>query len=55
MTFTDKDSSYGLDFRPTRNTPALQYLSDVYVNGVADRAGLKIGDYLLRVRDIRDK
>lgn len=35
--------------RPNERGPALQYLDDVDPGGVADLAGLKKGDYLLRV------
>ena len=36
--------------RPHERGPALQYLDDVDPGGVADLSGLKIGDYLLKVR-----
>ena len=35
--------------RPGDRGPALQYLDDVDPGGVADLAGLKKGDFLLRV------
>nr|XP_027226662.1 protein shank-like isoform X2 [Penaeus vannamei] len=35
--------------RPNERGPALQYLDDVDPGGVADLAGLKKGDYLLRI------
>lgn len=38
--------------RPNERGPALQYLDDVDPGGVADLAGLKKGDYLLRVSRI---
>ena len=37
--------------KPYERGPALQYLDDVDPGGVADEAGLKKGDYLLRVRE----
>lgn len=35
--------------RPHERGPALQYLDDVDPGGVADMAGLKKGDYLIKV------
>lgn len=35
--------------RPNERGPALQYLDDVDPGGVADLAGLKKGDYLIKV------
>lgn len=35
--------------RPYERGPALQYLDDVDPGGVADEAGLKKGDFLLKV------
>ena len=40
-----------LDFTPTADFPALQYLDRVDKNSPADRAGLKPGDFLLEVGD----
>lgn len=36
--------------RPHERGPALQYLDDVDPGGVADLAGLKKGDYLIKVK-----
>ena len=38
-----------LDFKPTADFPALQYLDRVDHDSVADRAGLKAGDFVLEV------
>lgn len=39
-----------LRFEPTREIPALQYFEGVDMNGMAMKAGLKPGDFLLEVR-----
>lgn len=39
------------EFTPTPAFPALQYLESVDVEGVAWRAGLRTGDFLIEVRD----
>lgn len=44
-----KASSPLMELRPSERCPALQYLDDVDAGGVADRAGLKKGDFLLAV------
>ncbi|GBP76951.1 SH3 and multiple ankyrin repeat domains protein 3 [Eumeta japonica] len=44
-----KASSPLMELRPSERCPALQYLDDVDAGGVADRAGLKKGDYLLAI------
>lgn len=38
-----------LDFRPSAEFPALQYLDSVDPGSRADRAGLKTGDFILEV------
>ena len=38
-----------LDFRPTAEFPALQYLDSIDPGSAADRAGLKPGDFILEV------
>lgn len=38
------------EFTPTPAFPALQYLESVDVEGVAWRAGLRTGDFLIEVR-----
>ena len=38
-----------LDFRPTAEFPALQYLDSIDPGSAADRAGLKAGDFILEV------
>ncbi|XP_060600298.1 SH3 and multiple ankyrin repeat domains protein 2-like isoform X2 [Ruditapes philippinarum] len=38
-----------LDFRPTAEFPALQYLDSVDPGSVSDRAGLKGGDFILEI------
>lgn len=38
-----------LDFRPTAEFPALQYLDSVDPGSVSDRAGLKAGDFILEI------
>ena len=38
-----------LDFRPTPEFPALQYLDSVDPGSVSDKAGLKAGDFILEV------
>ena len=38
-----------LDFRPSSEFPALQYLDSVDPGSAADRAGLKGGDFILEV------
>lgn len=38
-----------LDFCPTKEFPALQYLDSVELGSRADKAGLKSGDFLLEV------
>ncbi|XP_041354554.1 uncharacterized protein LOC121372324 [Gigantopelta aegis] len=40
-----------LDFQPTPEFPALQYLDSVDVGSQADRVGLKSGDFLLEIND----
>lgn len=42
------------EFTPTPAFPALQYLESVDVEGVAWRAGLRTGDFLIEVRVIND-
>jgi SH3/ankyrin repeat-containing protein len=37
------------EFRPSLFQPALQYLDKVDKGGVADKAGLKPGDFILEV------
>lgn len=39
-----------LDFQPTPEFPALQYLDSVDQGSQADRVGLKAADFLLEVR-----
>lgn len=39
-----------MELQPSERFPALQYLDDVDENGVADRAGLRKGDFILAVR-----
>lgn len=46
-----KASSPLMELRPSERCPALQYLDDVDAGGVADRAGLKKGDFLVAVRN----
>ncbi len=38
-----------MSFEPTLETPAVQYFEGVDMNGMAMRAGLKPGDFLLEV------
>lgn len=38
-----------MELQPSDRFPALQYLDDVDENGVADRAGLRKGDFILSV------
>lgn len=38
-----------MELQPSDRFPALQYLDDVDENGVADRAGLRKGDFILAV------
>lgn len=38
-----------MELQPSERFPALQYLDDVDENGVADRAGLRKGDFILAV------
>ena len=45
-----KSDSPLMELQPSDRFPALQYLDDVDVNGVADRAGLRKGDFILAVR-----
>ena len=40
------------EFAPTPAFPALQYLESVDLEGVAWRAGLRTGDFLIEVRDV---
>ena len=40
-----------LDFHPTPEFPALQYLDNVDPGSRADRAGLKPGDFILEVNN----
>lgn len=40
------------EFTPTPAFPALQYLESVDVEGVAWRAGLRTGDFLIEVRPV---
>ncbi|XP_039746375.1 SH3 and multiple ankyrin repeat domains protein 3 isoform X3 [Pararge aegeria] len=44
-----KASSPLMELRPSERCPALQYLDDVDAGGVADRAGLKKGDFLIAI------
>ncbi|XP_060800862.1 SH3 and multiple ankyrin repeat domains protein 3 isoform X2 [Amyelois transitella] len=44
-----KASSPLMELRPSERCPALQYLDDVDAGGVADRAGLRKGDFLLAI------
>lgn len=44
-----KASSPLMELRPSERCPGLQYLDDVDAGGVADRAGLKKGDFLVAV------
>lgn len=44
-----KASSPLMELRPSERCPGLQYLDDVDAGGVADRAGLKKGDFLIAV------
>lgn len=44
-----KATSPLMELTPSQRCPALQYLDDVDKGGVADMAGLKKGDYLLKV------
>jgi hypothetical protein len=46
-----KATSPLMELTPSERCPALQYLDDVDLSGVADVAGLKKGDYLLEVSD----
>lgn len=41
------------EFTPTPAFPALQYLESVDLDGVAWRAGLRTGDFLIEVRSCR--
>lgn len=43
-----------LDFRPSAEFPALQYLDSVDPGSVSDRAGLRAGDFILEVFYIVD-
>lgn len=43
------------EFTPTPAFPALQYLESVDVEGVAWRAGLRTGDFLIEVRPVRSR
>lgn len=44
-----KASSPLMELRPSERCPGLQYLDDVDSGGVADRAGLRKGDFLVAV------
>ncbi|XP_037870899.1 SH3 and multiple ankyrin repeat domains protein 3 isoform X8 [Bombyx mori] len=44
-----KASSPLMELRPSERCPALQYLDDVDAGGVADRAGLAKGDFLVAI------
>ncbi|XP_045488225.1 SH3 and multiple ankyrin repeat domains protein 3 isoform X3 [Pieris rapae] len=44
-----KASSPLMELRPSERCPGLQYLDDVDAGGVADRAGLKKGDFLIAI------
>lgn len=44
-----KASSPLMELRPSERCPGLQYLDDVDAGGVADRAGLRKGDFLVAV------
>ncbi|KAJ0179155.1 hypothetical protein K1T71_004867 [Dendrolimus kikuchii] len=44
-----KASSPLMELRPSERCPALQYLDDVDQGGVADRAGLRKGDFLIAI------
>ncbi|XP_053599514.1 SH3 and multiple ankyrin repeat domains protein 2 isoform X9 [Plodia interpunctella] len=44
-----KASSPLMELRPSERCPALQYLDDVDAGGVADRAGLRKGDFLVAI------
>ncbi|XP_055372536.1 SH3 and multiple ankyrin repeat domains protein 2 isoform X2 [Condylostylus longicornis] len=51
-----KASSPLMQLKPSERFPALQYLDDVDPGGVADRSGLKPGDFLLAINghDVRE-
>ncbi|XP_028173315.1 SH3 and multiple ankyrin repeat domains protein 3 [Ostrinia furnacalis] len=44
-----KASSPLMELRPSERCPGLQYLDDVDAGGVADRAGLRKGDFLIAI------
>ena len=44
-----KTNSSGTDLPPLHRVPALQYLDSVEAGSVADRAGLRPGDFILAV------
>ncbi|XP_044748031.1 SH3 and multiple ankyrin repeat domains protein 3 isoform X7 [Coccinella septempunctata] len=46
-----KATSPLMELTPSEKCPALQYLDDVDVGGVADMAGLKKGDFLLEINN----
>ncbi|XP_018336270.1 protein shank isoform X2 [Agrilus planipennis] len=46
-----KATSPLMELTPSEKCPALQYLDDVDPGGVADRAGLKKGDFLLEINN----
>ena len=48
--FLDVDPS--MDFEPTPLVPALQFFEGVDMSGMAMRAGLRPGDYLLEIDGI---
>ena len=47
--FPAQTRAANLDFQPTPEFPALQYLDSVDIGSQADRVGLKSGDFLLEV------
>lgn len=48
--FTAEARKGELDFHPSAEFPALQYLDSVDPGSKSDRAGLKSGDFILEVR-----
>ena len=45
-----KAASPLMDMIPSEKCPGLQYMDDVDAGGVADKSGIKKGDFLLKVR-----